>query len=91
MSHAARLAFVALGLVANTVLAILWARMGVVLVTEVRDIMTGMGVASGPFTGSLDMLEVVVPVFIALMYIIIIGYLIFSPVEEERARARVRI
>lgn len=91
MVHTGRLAFVALGLVANTVLAILWARMGVVLITEVRSIMTNLGVASGPFTGSLDMVETVVPVFIALIYIIMIGYLIFSPVEEERARARMRL
>jgi len=91
MGHAARLAFVSLGLIANTVLAVLWARGGVVVVNEVRSIMAGLGVASGPFTGSLDMVEVVVPVFVAVVYIILIGYLVFSPVEEERARARVRL
>jgi hypothetical protein len=91
MSHAARLAFVAIGLIANTVLAVLWARGGVVVIDEARSIMANLGVAGGPFTGSLDMLEVVVPVFVALIYVILIGFLVFSPVEEERARARVRL
>lgn len=91
MGHAARLAVVTLILIGNTVLAVLWARGGVVVVNEVRAIMVSLGVSSGPFTGSLDMLEVVVPVFVALVYIIAIGFLVFSPVEEERARARVRL
>lgn len=91
MGHAARIAFVSIGLIANTVLAVLWARGGVVVLTETRSIMTMLGVSDGPFTGSLDMLEVVVPVFVALVYIILIGFLVLSPVEEERARRQVRL
>jgi hypothetical protein len=44
----------------------------------------------GPFSSTWDTLNLVVPVTIGAYYIIYIGYVIWGPVEQERARQTAR-
>lgn len=82
MGQITRFQIVAYGTVANTILAIIWIRAGLLMVDIAKDITGG----TGPFTGIIGMLEVVVPVVIAVVYIILFGYLVYGPVQDERAR-----
>ena len=87
MGQITRFQVVAYGVVANTILAIIWVRAGLMLVDIAKDLTGG----TGPFTGAIGMLEVVVPVVIAITYIILFEYLVYGPVQDERARQVRRI
>lgn len=44
----------------------------------------------GPFSSTWETIAIVVPVTIGLYYIIFIGYVLWGPVEQERARRTTR-
>ena len=77
---------VVIGVVTNTIFAVIWARGGAVVVDVAQDIDPG-----GPFSGSLAMINTVVPVVIAVVYIILLGYLLYGPVREQRVQGVRRI
>jgi hypothetical protein len=44
----------------------------------------------GPFTSNWELIQVIVPVTIGTYYVIFIGYVLWGPVEQERARQTAR-
>jgi len=70
------------GLIPNTMLALFWAYGGGLMLGLAEDITGG----TGPFTGAIDMLDTVMPVLVALVYVVLFGYLVYGPIQDERTR-----
>jgi hypothetical protein len=67
--------------ISNFTLGIIWLQAGVRMVSIARDIM-----GDGPFSGVVDMVDLIVPLAIAVIQIGIILWFLSAPVQEERAR-----
>ena len=44
----------------------------------------------GPFTSAWDTINIIVPLTIGIYYILFIGFVLWGPVEQERARQTAR-
>lgn len=80
---AARMKYAAIVAVSATILALVYATAGV----ELIDIALA---SEGPFGSSVSMMETLVPIIIALMYLFAVAIVVVGPVQEERARSRRR-
>ena len=80
MGIAARVKYSALVAMAATVLAIVYATAGL----EVIELALS---STGPFGASVEMLNTIVPLLIAAMYLFAVAIMVVGPVQEERSRA----
>lgn len=80
---AARMRWAGLAAVANTMLALLYATVGVELFAVVDQ-------HPGPFGASVDMMQTLIPPLIGLIYLFVAIVIITGPVQYERSRASVR-
>lgn len=79
MSHVSRMALGLKGTVATAFLSLLWVWLQPYLAAVVEEF-------PGPFTSSWNFIETVVPITIGVFYVIFIGYVLWGPIEKERAR-----
>jgi len=83
MSQVQRMVLAVKGTVGTAFLALLWVWIQPSLGPIVEDF-------QGPFSSSWGLVETVVPVTIGLFYVIFIGYVLWGPIEKERARQTAR-
>lgn len=83
MPVAARMKWAALAGVANTLLALLYATVGVELFAVVDN-------HPGPFGSSIDMIQTLVPPLIGLIYLFVAIVILAGPFQYERARTQLR-
>lgn len=84
MSHVARLVLSTEGAIATGFTAVMWVWAQPFLADIVEQY-------PGPFTSSWDFINVIVPVTIGLYYIVFIGYVLWGPINQERARQTGRV
>lgn len=84
MSHIARVVLSTEGAIANGFIAVMW----VWAQPFLSDIVNQY---PGPFTSTWDTLNLIVPITIGIYYIIFIGYVLWGPVNKERARQTGRV
>lgn len=79
MSHLARAIFSIEGIISTGFVGIMWLWSSPYLTDVVEQF-------EGPFSFIWDTVNLIVPIVIGAYYIIYIGFLLWGPVEQERAR-----